>query len=182
MARTRTAPSVVQRRERSAATLARAAAENQPRPSARGRPRRVDVSAALYCLTVRLTPAERTQVQAAAAAAGLSLADYARLQLTGRLREGARPKVLERPAAVDQAYARAITSLGNTTNQLARCWNASIGLVGTGGPFRPEERAALRTATERLVALLDEIAPTKRGPLERLRAGVRMALGTPRLS
>lgn len=180
MPRSRTAPSVVQRRERSAASRARAAAENQPRTSRRGRPRRVDASAALYCLTVRLTPAERTQIQTAAAAGGVSIADYARLQLVGRLREPPRPKVVELPAAVDVAYARAITTLGNTTNQLARCWNAAVALVGTGEPFRLEERDALRVATERLVGLLDEIAPVQKGTLGRLMAAARLAVGKPR--
>jgi hypothetical protein len=179
MPRSRTAPSVLERRERSAASSARAAAENQPRLSARGRPRRVDASAALYCLTVRLTPAERTQVQAAAAASGLSIADYARLQLGGRAR-APRPHVVDLPAVVDTDYARTITTLGNTTNQLARCWNSAVALVGTGEPFRREERDALRVATERLVGLLDEIAPVQKGPLGRLMAAARLAIGKPR--
>ena len=176
-----TAPSVIQQRERSAvraaASRARAAAEGAPRPSARGRPRRTKTSASLYCLTVRLAPEERIHVQTAAATAGISVADYARLQLVGRLRELPRPELVSVPSRVDVAYARAITTLGNNVNQLARCWNIIGAQVGAGQPFSQQDRVTLLRVTERLMALIDELAPENRSVLGRLRAATRVVMG-----
>ena len=181
MTKTTTAPSAVRRRERgaarAAASRARAAAEGTPRPSSRGRPRRKKASASLYCLTVRLAPDERTHVQTAAATAGISVADYVRLQLIGHPREPQRPELIQMPSKTDAAYARAVTTLGKNTNQLARCWNAISAQVGAGKPFSAADSKSLLRVTERLIVLLDEIAPEQKGVLGRLKAAARVALG-----
>ena len=176
-----TAPSAVRRRERgaarAAASVARASAEGAPRPSSRGRPRRKQASASLYCLTVRLAPDERTHVQTAAASAGISVADYVRLQLVGCQRERSRSERIQLPAKSEAAYARAVTTLGNKANQLARCWKAISAQVGAGKPFSADDSKNLLQVTERLMVLLDEIAPEQKGMLGRLKAAARVALG-----
>jgi hypothetical protein len=105
------------------------------------------------------------------------VADYARLQLVGRLREPPRPELVSVPSRVDAVYARTITTLGNNVNQLARCWNAVSTQVGAGQPFSQQDSASLLRVTERLMALIDEIVPENRGVLGRLRAATRVALG-----
>jgi hypothetical protein len=172
------------RRERNARIAGRQAAEGQPRPSMRGRPRRDESSAALYCLTVRLTPTERRAVQAGALSKHVSIAEYARLQLTGAPRD-IPCRMVEVPNRIDAEYARAVVNLSVYARQVAKAWEALVLSPANGvrTAISHEDRNQLRLLTQRLADVIDQIAPEKRGRLGRLMAGARVILNqAPRLT
>lgn len=157
---------------RRAARRAREAAEGEPRPSKRGRPRLDEESAALYVLSVRLPRADRERVQAHAKAAGVSLAVYARAALLGepmRLRE----VVVEVPSAVDRTHARVLAGLANNINQLTRAANE----LAAGG-LDPETVALLRALASSCRDLLAREAPQQVGLAGRAVAAARLLRGS----
>jgi hypothetical protein len=155
------------RRDTASKTAGRLAAEGAPRPSLCGRPRRSDQSAALYCLTVRLTPDERAAAQAGAAAVKMALADYVRLQVTGAPRT-VPTRTIEVPSQVDAAYARSVEALSNDVAWLVACWPTLVAAQITA-----DDRTALESLLTRLRAACDAVAPAKPHPLSRLLSSAR---------
>jgi hypothetical protein len=155
------------RREAAGKTAGRLAAEGAPRPSLRGRPRRSDQSAALYCLTVRLTPDERAAAQAGAAAHKMGLADFVRLQITGAPRTMP-TRTVEVPSQVDAAHARSVKALSTDVSWLVSSWPAL-----QSGPLTPDDRAAIGLLLTRLRAACDAVTPAKPHPLSRLLSSAR---------
>lgn len=150
----------------------------------RGRPRRDERSAALYCLTVRLTPDERRAMQAGADQTHLSVAEYVRLQITGAPRD-VPCRIEEMPNRVDAAYARAVRDLSVYTRQLAKTWDAlaTASARGVSTGISQEDRCQLQALTQRLADVIDHIAPEQRGAFGRLLAGARVILNhAPRLT
>lgn len=172
------------RRERNARIAGRQEAEGQPRPSMRGRPRRDESSAALYCLTVRLTPTERRAAQAGARSMHLSIADFARLQLTGAPRD-IPCRMVEVPSRIDADYARAVVNLSVYARHLAKAWDLYVlsPADSARAAISHEDRNQMRSLMQRLADAIDQIAPEKRGRLGRLMAGARVILNqAPRLT
>jgi hypothetical protein len=79
-----------------------------------------------YVLSVRLTPAERVHVRAAAQAVGLSASQLARLRLLGHPLPRSRPVPAPRPEVNIETY-RQLGAIGNNLNQLARHFNLRSG-------------------------------------------------------
>jgi hypothetical protein len=108
---------VAEGQRRALQSQAREQAETAPRPSRRGRPRRIDNGASLYAMSVRVTVDERKRAQAAADAARLSLADYVRLQVLNETRREAKPMVVELPSRYDQRTRDALRSIADNLNR-----------------------------------------------------------------
>ena len=74
-------------------------------------------------ITLRVDTATRAEWQSQAHAAGLSLGDWLRVQVSGG--SGVRPVIPRRksPPAADPALLAAIARIGNNLNQLARAAN-----------------------------------------------------------
>lgn len=114
------------------------------------RPRKEPLETRTARLNLRVTAGERAQLAAAAGAAGLGLADYARQSLLAQVGLGSPPKavVMHR---LDATAISALTRVGANLNQLAR--RANAGDLLQPGEL-PEALAALDRQLTRIEALV----------------------------
>lgn len=107
-------------------------------------------------LNLRVTAAERAQLAAAAGAAGVGLADYARRTLLAKVGQASAPTAIA-VRRIDPAAVSALTRVGANLNQLAR--RANAGDLLQPGEL-PDALAALDRQLARIEALvLPEIDP-----------------------
>lgn len=108
------------------------------------RPKKEQIEARGERLSLRLRPAELNELTVRAAAAGLTLSEFARAAALQQLPATS----LQAPARlVDPALILAINRVGTNLNQIARGLNAQLG-------FTPE---ILTDALARVNAYLDEV-------------------------
>lgn len=140
---------------RGAASKGRHLAEGEPRPDARGRPRRDAESAALYNFSMRMTPAERAWAKEQAHAQKISLADFVRLQVFGTLREPLKPTYVYLPAHVDQEYLAEIKKIGKNVNRLTVFFN----MAAQASHLTTGDREALGNFLTKVQTMIVKITP-----------------------
>lgn len=108
-------------------------------------PKHPDEARTERCAHIRLTVAERLDIEAKAAAMGVSVADYARHRLCGYRLPTRRGADLSRLLVE-------INRVGNNVNQIARAANAT----GRASPMTDAAMQELRAVMGQIVARLDE--------------------------